>query len=164
MADGWEAQGRKQNSIKHHAGYRAGLGLEAGQRDTYFCVLSVYFCSTSIVVNTVIQRRNSIFKIKDFSSHKGQGIHRKQTVKTSMCACYYYTAQTCLLHMKGRSVKQLVLMSVSPQDPKRKAEGNLQQGWFQKCPLHVSVQLKIFHFTWLCIKSSNTPSGSANCT
>lgn len=94
MADGWEAQRRKRNSVKHHAGYRAGLGLEAGQRDTYFCALSVYFCTTS-TVNTVIQRRNHIFKIEDFSSHKGQGIHRKQTVKTSTCACYY-TVQTCL--------------------------------------------------------------------
>lgn len=74
-----------------------------------------------------------------------------------------------LLFMKDGSVKQLVLMSVhchclisTPQDLKCKAEGYLQQGWSQKCSLHVSVQLKSFQFTWLWIKNSDTPGGSAN--
>lgn len=40
-ADGWEAQGRETCiTTVHHAGYKAGLEVEEGQRDTCFHVLS----------------------------------------------------------------------------------------------------------------------------
>lgn len=61
-----------------------------------------------------------------------------------------------------KAVSAHVSLITTPQDLKSKAEGYLQQGLSQKNPLHVSSQLKIFQFTWLWIKNSNTSSGSAN--
>lgn len=66
--------------------------------------------------------------------------------------------------MKGGSVKHLVLMSVSSllhKSEKAKLKDIYRKDDL-KCSLHLSVQLEIFQFTWLWIKNSDNPSGSAN--